>query len=84
MTKYIPDCYWPETDNGAYVSHEAVCVLNTNASPATVNLTLFFEDRPKMAGFSVTVDAPQPYPSGQAQKRRRRIHSKRRSLCHDD
>ena len=57
MTKYIPDCYWPETDNGAYVSHEAVCVLNTNASPATVNLTLFFEDRPKMAGFSVTVDA---------------------------
>ena len=55
MTKYIPDCYWPETDNGAYVSHEAVCVLNTNASPATVNLTLFFEDRPKIEGFSVVV-----------------------------
>lgn len=57
MTRYIPDCYWPEVDNGAYVSHEAVCVLNANPVPATVNLTLFFEDRPKIGGFSVVIPA---------------------------
>lgn len=55
MTKFIPDCYWPEVDNGSYVSHEAVCVLNTNTASATVNLTFFFEDCPKMEGFSITV-----------------------------
>ena len=55
MTKFIPDCYWPEVDNGSYVSHEAVCVLNTNTASATVNLTFFFEDRPKMECFSITV-----------------------------
>lgn len=56
MTKFIPDCFWPETDNGAYVSHEAVCVLNTNPFPATVTLTLFFENRPKMDGFTIIVE----------------------------
>ena len=55
MTKYIPDCYWPEVDHGSYVSHEAVCVLNTNTASATLHLTLFFEDRPKIEGFSVVV-----------------------------
>lgn len=57
MTKYIPDCYWPEKDNGAYVSHESICALNTNTAPATVKLTFYFEDRPKMEGFSVTIPA---------------------------
>lgn len=57
MTKYIPDCYWPEQDNGAYVSHESICALNTSASPATVRLTFYFEDRPKMEGFCVTIPA---------------------------
>lgn len=57
MTKFIPDCFWPEADNGAYVSHEAVCVLNTNPFPANISLTLYFEDQPKMEGFSVIVPA---------------------------
>lgn len=55
MTKYIPDCFWPQVSNGAYVSHEAVCVLNTNPEDADISLTLFFEDRPKMGNFFITV-----------------------------
>ena len=62
MTKYIPDCYWPEVDHGSYVSHEAVCVLNTNTASATLHLTLFFEDRPKIEGFSVVVPGERTMP----------------------
>ncbi|MDY3248917.1 MAG: sensory rhodopsin transducer [Candidatus Choladocola sp.] len=57
MKKMIPDCYWPDSANGEYVSHEAVCVLNTNTEDVTVELTLYFEDRDKMGGFAVTVPA---------------------------
>ena len=42
----LPDLYWPATDNGnSYVSHEAVCVLNTSDQEADIRLTLFYEDR---------------------------------------
>lgn len=57
MKWFIPDCYWPQVDHGDYVSHEAVCVLNTNDTEAKVFLTLYFEDREKLSGFSVTVGA---------------------------
>lgn len=42
---FIPDMYWPETDQGDYVSHEAVCVLNPGSEDCTVEITLYFEDR---------------------------------------
>ena len=29
-------------------SHDAICVLNTTASPAEITLTLYFEDREKL------------------------------------
>jgi hypothetical protein len=32
------------------VSHEAICVLNTSDKDATINLTLFYEDREKIEG----------------------------------
>jgi len=54
MTKIIPDCFWSDSANGAYVSHEAVCVLNPYEE-VTVNLTLYFEDRPPLGGCAVTV-----------------------------
>lgn len=57
MKKLIPDCYWPGTDHGEYVSHEAICVLNIYEEPVTVEMTLYFEDREKMGGYSVTVPA---------------------------
>ena len=54
----IPDAYWPTgTPEGDYVSHEAVCILNPTTAPAEVALTLYFEDRDPMTGFSLTVDA---------------------------
>ncbi len=55
---YIPDCYEPGISNGtAYVSHEAVCFLNESDKDAEVKITLYFEDRPKMEGFSCVVPA---------------------------
>lgn len=54
---FIPDAYYPSSKNGAYVSHEAVCFLNPSQQDANVTLTLFFEDREKMQGFSAVVPA---------------------------
>ena len=51
-TWMIPDCYWPEiTTDGHYVSHEAICVMNTGAEDAHIHITLLFEDREPMDGF---------------------------------
>lgn len=57
MKKYIPDCYWPETSPGEYVSHEAICVLNAGKKDCTVSVSLYFEDREKMGPFRLTVGA---------------------------
>lgn len=50
----IPDGYLPEKSNGDFVSHEAVCVLNTGSEDAQIRLTFYFEDRDPMTEF-VTV-----------------------------
>lgn len=44
----IADGYLPEWSQGPspeFVSHEAACILNAGADPASVRLTVFFEDR---------------------------------------
>ena len=34
-----PDCFWPEiTTPGHYVSHEAICVLNTGDTDAEIDV----------------------------------------------
>jgi len=49
----VADCYWPEiTTPGHYVSHEAICVLNTTDVDAELKITLYFEDREPMCGFT--------------------------------
>lgn len=55
MKKLIPDCYYPSSANGSYVSHEAVCVLNLHPEEVVVHMTLYFEDREKMGGYSVKI-----------------------------
>ena len=55
MKWYIPDCYWNSKSNGMVVSHEAVCILNTNSVPASIELTLYFEDREKINGYNAMV-----------------------------
>ena len=51
-TWMVPDCYWPEiTTGGHYVSHEAICVMNTGDADAHIHITLLFEDREPMTEF---------------------------------
>ena len=55
---FIPDCYWPEiTTPGHYVSHEAICVLNTGDADAEIALTLYFEDAEPLTGFAAVCPA---------------------------
>jgi len=52
---YFPDTYLPDISDG--ISHEAVCVLNLSDREADVTLTLYFEDRGPMTGFSAVCGA---------------------------
>lgn len=55
---YIPDCYWPEGGTTApYVSHESICVLNPSDADAELSITLYFEDREPIAGFTARCGA---------------------------
>ncbi len=55
---FVPDCYWPEGGTEApYVSHESICVLNTSDEDAALDITLYFEDREPMEGFSAVCAA---------------------------
>jgi len=56
-TWFIPDAFYPVKDNGDYVSHEAVCVLNTGDKDADIKITLYFEDRDPMEGFTAKCNA---------------------------
>jgi hypothetical protein len=50
-TWLIPDMYWPEiTSPGHYVSHEAICVLNTSDDDCFITLDLYYEDREPVLG----------------------------------
>ena len=57
FVKYIPDGFYSSKGNGLYPSHEAVCVINPYEEKITVFLTLYFEDREKIGGFEVDVQA---------------------------
>src|SRR5690554_3322274 len=57
-TWFIPDCYYPEVSSpGHYVSHEAICVLNTGKVDSTINITLYFEDQDPLTGFTAECPA---------------------------
>ena len=53
----IPDAFYPVKDNGEYVSHEAVCVLNAGEVDAEINITLYFENSEPMEGFKAVCKA---------------------------
>ena len=48
----IPDGFMSDTQKGNYVSHEAVCVLNIGEKDANIKLTIFFEDKEPLEGFT--------------------------------
>ena len=53
----IGDGYMSSTENGAYNSHESICVLNTSDKCANVNITIYFEDRAPLEGFAAQCPA---------------------------
>ena len=57
MKKRIADCFWPEAENGTYVSHEAICILNDDREDHDVKITLYFENHDPISGFQITVPA---------------------------
>lgn len=56
-TWFVPDAYYPEISNGHYVSHEAICVLNPGNEDAIITITLYFEDKDKLEGFTAECKA---------------------------
>lgn len=56
-TWLIPDGFLSSKSTGLFPSHEAICVLNASQEDATVRLTLFFEDREELGGFSAVCGA---------------------------
>jgi hypothetical protein len=56
-TWLIPDAYIPVRSTGELPSHEAICVLNTEASDARLRLSFFFEDRDPITGVGAVVPA---------------------------
>lgn len=57
LTWIIPDGYMNPTANGDFVSHEAVCALNLTDNDAHITLSIYFEDREPMEGFTAVCGA---------------------------
>ena len=51
-TWLIADGFMSDTKNGDFVSHEAVCVLNLSDETAEIKITVYFEDREPLRGFT--------------------------------
>lgn len=58
---FIPDGYYPSTSSGSQKSHDAVCVLNPGKKDAHIQITLYFEDREKQAGFCALCGAERTH-----------------------
>ncbi len=50
----IPDGFMSDSKKGDLVSHEAVCVLNLSDTAAEIAITIFFEDRVPLKGFTAS------------------------------
>lgn len=53
----IPDGFMSATEIPEYVSHEAVCVLNLSETDAEIRITVYFEDREPLSGFTAECKA---------------------------
>ena len=53
----IPDCFLNSKSKNEYISHEAICVLNTSEEDADIRFTLFFEDREAIGGYGARCPA---------------------------
>ncbi len=53
----IGDGFMSNTAKGDYISHEAVCVLNTSDTDANIKITVYFEDKEPLCNFFSKCDA---------------------------
>ena len=53
----IPDGFLPVKSNGDFVSHEAVCVLNTADQEANIKIKVYFQDNDPMTKFEAVCGA---------------------------
>lgn len=53
---YIPPTSMPGADS-ALESHETACILNAGDAPASIEITLYFEDRDPVGPYRLKVDA---------------------------
>ena len=53
----IADGFMSSTEKGGYVSHEAICVLNTTSKTSNISITVYFEDREPLVGFEAKCDS---------------------------
>jgi hypothetical protein len=56
----IPEGYIPGWSTGKepeFISHETICILNTNEKDATIRITLYFSDRDPVGPYRLTVPA---------------------------
>ena len=53
----IPDGFLPKKSNGDFVSHEAICVLNTGDIDANINIHVYFENKEPMENFTAVCKA---------------------------
>ncbi len=51
----IPDCELPQEGEGILKGHESVIVVNDNDFDVTIDVTLFFTDKPAYKGIKWTV-----------------------------
>ncbi len=54
---FVPDGFMSPTQKGEFVSHEAICVLNTSDVAAHITLDVYFEDQEPLLGFSAVCPA---------------------------
>ena len=57
----IPDAFLGSESANDLKTHEAVCVINTSASDAEIDLTLLFEDRDPVRGFRAVCGAERTH-----------------------
>ncbi len=53
----VPDTYLNSVSKNGFLSHEAICVINTSDVDAEIRMTLFFEDREARTDFSASCGA---------------------------
>ncbi len=53
----IPDMFWPVEDNGVYLSHEGICVVNANQEDCEIEIDFLYADRDPICGYKAVCPA---------------------------